>query len=244
LPAKIAPRGIFMVLRLPLLLLPLLGLLCALGFGGWRLHRALSHADSAAEIRQDMRERIDGLASYHARFKTVPVGGESNVAYSVEIWKEMPGRYRLEMTTYEEGKQAHVVVVVADGEQVYLYDPASGDFLPAAGSLAEAEAAALALEDYWRSISEAPSFRLLSEESGSRHHYYCVEMIPADPHRYRVSERLWLEKSTLMPVRIESFDASGRLTQVTVFELLQLNPALETTLFSVDGGAASGGGRP
>ncbi len=238
-----APRGFFLVFRLPLLILMLLGLLCALGFGGWRLHHAFSRADPAKAIQQNMQEKIAGLVSYHARFKTIPVGGKSEIAYSVEIWKEIPNRYRLEMITYEAGEQAHVEIVVGDGDAVYLYDPESGEFLPA-GSLAEAETAALALEDYWRSLSEAPCFNYLSEESGSRHHYYRVEVVPAAPHRYRVSERLWLEKSSLMPVRIESFDAAGRLTQVTVFELLQLNPALEASLFSVDGGGTSASGLP
>ena len=59
-------------------------------------------------------------------------------------------------------------------------------------------------------------------------------MIPPEPHRCRVSERVWLEQGSFLPVRIESFDAAGRLTQVTVFELLQLNPVLEAALFQVE----------
>ena len=89
-------------------------------------------------------------------------------------------------------------------------------------------------DSYWRSISEAPCFNYLSEESSSRHSYYQVEVVPSEPHRYRVSEQVWLEKRTLLPVRIESYDIAGRLTQVTVFELLQINPTLEAALFEVD----------
>ncbi|HOJ83456.1 MAG: hypothetical protein WBK24_08810 [Dethiobacteria bacterium] len=241
--ASSAPRGVFMVFRLPLLILLMLGLLCGLGFGGWQCHHALRRAVPAEEIRQNMQENIAALVSYHARFKTMPAGGKSEIAYSVEIWKEIPHRYRLEMITYEAGRQVDVEVVVGDHDRVYLYDQERGEFLPA-GGLAEAEMAALALEDYWRSISEAPCFNYLNEESGSRHHYYQVEVIPSEPHRYRVSERVWLEKSSLIPVRIESYDVSGRLTQVTVFELLQLNPALEENLFHVDSDGYSGSSLP
>lgn len=228
-----APRGVFLVFRLPLLILLLLGLLCGLGFGGWRLYYAGRHTDPALEIRQRMQEKISGMVSYHARFKTIPVGEDSETTYSVEIWKELPDRYRLEMNTYEAGRQSNVEVVIGDRGRVYLYDPEGGEFLPA-GDLTEAGITATSLEDYWRSISEAPCFNYLSEESGSRHSYYQVEVVPSEPHRYRVSEQVWLEKGTLLPVRIESYDIAGRLTQVTVFELLQINPTLEAALFEVD----------
>ncbi len=228
-----APRGVFLVCRLPLLILLLLGLLCGLGFGGWRLYHTGRHTGPAEEIRKRMQEKISGLVSYHARFKTIPAGRNAETTYSVEIWKELPDRYRLEMTTYEAGRQSNLEVVIGDGDGVYLYDPEGGEFLPA-GELTDEGITASSLEDYWRSISEATCFDYLSEESGSRHNYYQVEVVPSEPHRYRVSERVWLEKRTLLPVRIESFDIAGRLTQVTVFELLQLNPTLEAVLFQVD----------
>lgn len=228
-----APRGVFVVFRLPLLLLLLLGLLCGLGFAGWRIVKSAGHADPGAGIRRRMQDNISAMVSYHARFKTTPVGQDGERSYSVEIWKEIPHRFRLEMTTCEQGKQDSIEVIVGDADGVYLYDSESGEFLSAAG-MVEGEIDAASLEDYWRSISESAAFQYLSEESGSRHSYYQIEIIPAEPHRFRVSERIWLEKRTLMPVRIESFDLAGCLTQVTVFEMLQLNLPLEAALFEID----------
>ncbi len=228
-----APAGIFLVFRLPLLILLILGLLGALGLAGWRHFYGGSNSDPAVVIRRRMEENISALESYHARYRTTPAGEEGETAYSVEIWKEVPHRYRLEMTTTAAGRQSTVEVIIGEHDRVYLYDPGSGGFLPAAG-LTETGVSTAFLEDYWHSICEAPLFDYIGEEGGSRHSYYMIEITPAEPHRYRVSEKVWLEKKTFLPVRIESFDLAGSITQVTVFELLQLNPMLEAALFEVD----------
>lgn len=222
--------GVFLVFRMPALILLLLGLLCSLGFAGWRLFFSAPRADPAAELRRRMQEKITALESYHARFITTSTG---ETVCSVEIWKEIPHRFRLEMTTCGEDQPDSVEVIIGNGDQVYLYDRESGEFLPAVDPY-EAGIVSGVLESYWRSICEAPCFNYLGEERASRHSYYLVEIIPAEPHRVRVSERIWLEKKSLLPVRIESYDLAGRLTQVTIFELLQLNHPFETALFEVD----------
>lgn len=233
-------RGVFLVFRLPLLILLLLGLLSGLSYTGWHLLYSGRQADPAAKIQQRMQQKIAALESYHALYKTTPAGDDHEAAYCVEIWKEMPHRFRLEVTTYEAGQQISMEVIVGDHNRVYLYNPEDAEFMPAVNP-DETGIDAASLEEYWRSISEAPSFIYLDEEIGSRHSYYQVEVVPAEPHRYRVSERIWLEKKTLLPVRIESFDLAGRLTQVTVFEVLQINPALEAALFEVDAAGSKEG---
>lgn len=228
-------RRIFLVFRMPLLILLLLGFLLSAGYGGWRLYYRHRCAAPAEAIRRSMQDHLATLESYHTRFKTVPVGPENGLAYLVEVWKEPPGRYRIEMITERGGRQSNHQLIVGDQEKVYFYDHDSTDFIPAAGTAAgEIEMTGTFLEDYWRSISEASVFRYLSEKKGARHSYYQIEVIPSEPHRYRVSERVWLERGSFLPVRVESFDAAGRLTQVTVFELLQLNLALEAALFQVE----------
>lgn len=94
-------------------------------------------------------------------------------------------------------------VVVGDHDRVYLYDQERGEFLPA-GGLAEAEMAALALEDYWRSISEAPCFNYLNEESGSRHHYYQVEVIPPNRTATGLASGSGWKKAALYPFGLKA----------------------------------------
>ncbi|HHW73815.1 MAG TPA: outer membrane lipoprotein carrier protein LolA [Firmicutes bacterium] len=232
--AKKSSSGMFLVFRLPLLLLLLLALLLGLGYGGWRLYYG-RYADRAGAIRRGMREHIEGLKSYHARFKTVPVGVEDEPTYSVELWREPPHRYRIEMSSGGEGRQQGPQVIIGDRDGAYYYDPESAGFIPLDEKEGNGVSGAF-LENYWCSISEAADLNYIGEEKGVRHRYYQIEVIPSEPHRHRVSERVWLEQDSFLPVRIESFDAAGRLTQVTVFELLQLNPVLEAALFQVEGG--------
>ncbi len=232
---KKGSRKIFLALRSPLLILLLLAFLIGSGYGGWRLYYRYRCADPAEAIRRGMQDHLASLESYHARFKTIPVGPESELTYRLEIWKEAPGRYRVEMSAEREGRQSSHQLIVGDRERAYFYDHENAAFVPVAGTAEDGgELTGSFLEEYWRSISEASIFRYISEKKGARHSYYQVEVIPSEPHRFRVSERVWLERDSLLPVRIESFDAAGRLTQVTMFELLQLNPALEAALFQVE----------
>lgn len=230
---KKVPRRLFWVIRLPLIILLLLAVLLGLGYGGWFLYHHGFYLDRAEAIRRGMSEQIAGLQSYHVRFKTLPVGQEGDPAYCVEFWREPPHRYRIEMSTAGEEQQKELQVIIGGRDGVYFYDRGSAGFVPLEEP-AEMEITGTFLEDYWRSISEAAVFKYIGEEKGARHRYYQVEVIPPEPHRCRVSERVWLEQGSFLPVRIESFDAAGRLTQVTVFELLQLNPVLEAALFQVE----------
>lgn len=235
MPKKKIPRGIFLVLRLPLLVLLSLAIFLGFSYGGWRFYFQYRRADPVGMIRRGMRDRIAGLESYHARFRTIPVGQENELTYCVEIWKKQPGRYRVEMSTERRGRQTDLQVVIGDRDRCYYYDHDRAGFIPAADP-AEGEITGTFLEDYWCSIGEAASLSYIGEKRSARHSYYQIETIPSQPHRCRVSERVWLEQDSFLPVRVESFDAAGRLTQVTVFELLQLNPVLEAALFQAETG--------
>jgi outer membrane lipoprotein-sorting protein len=226
------PRFTFLVVRLPLLLATLL-LVIGLGFGGWHFYHALFGVDQAAQIQKQMRGNIRNLESYYARFKTRLLNSDETAAYHVEVWKAAPDRYRVEMTRLDGEGKADLQVVIFDGRKSFFYDPARGDFVPV-DELHQGETPHLVLESYWRSVAEAGSFRLLSEESGTRHRYYLVEVFPAEPHRLRVRELVWLEAKSLLPVRVEIYDAYDCLTQLTTFEVVQLNPVLDATLFLVE----------
>lgn len=226
------PKGRFYVFRLPLLLLPALLLLFGLGFGGWHYYSARLTFSSAEQIQQRLRVSLQNLDSYYVRFKTNLVHESEEASYRVEIWKSGAELYRMEMTRTAEEGQADVQVVIFDGSRIYLYNGELGEFYPV-HDLGEAQLPYLVLEDYWRSLSEASQISLVAEEKGVRHSYYLVEVIPDQPHRERVREVAWLEAKSLLPVRIEMYDIFDSLTQVTIFEILQINPSLEATLFQV-----------
>lgn len=226
------PRRTFLAVRLPVLVIMLLLLLCGLGFG-WHYYNRRLALTPAERLWQEMRESGANLRSYHACLKTTLMNVPEESEYEVQIWRDGPERYRLEVTRLAEGKQAGLQVFVLDGERAYLYDPELGDFL-ALSAAEQVDIPFPALEDYWASILEAGQCEILAEEEGLRHRYYRAEIFPAEPHRYRVREIVWLEAKSLLPVRIETYDAYDCLTQLTVFTMIRINPPLEASLFQVD----------
>jgi len=222
----------FYVLRLPVLIIGALAFLLTFAFGGWRYYSDRLALSDAEQIRQRLQLNLQALESYYVRFRTKLLPGSEEIIYNVELWKSGDQLYRMEMTREVEEGRAEVQVVVFDGTQTYFYNHELEEFYPV-HELEGGRLPYLVLEDYWRSLAEAPQISRMAEERGSRHSYYVVEVIPADPHRDRVREIVWLESDTMLPVRIELYDLHNRLTQVTVFELVQLNPALEVNLFHV-----------
>ena len=173
-------RRTFLALRLPLLLLPVALLILSLCFSGWYYLHSHPADQNAAQIREQLRDGLDGIAGYYIRFKTTLLYDGINDAYRVDLWKSDSGLYRMEMIRLEGETETAAQVVIFDGSCAYLYSPDLDDFYP----IHEVEEYALPsfiLEDYWHSVAAAESLNLLSEEAGTRHSYYLVEIYPGDP---------------------------------------------------------------
>ncbi|HOL17089.1 MAG TPA: hypothetical protein PLY40_02240 [Bacillota bacterium] len=224
--------GRFYAFRLPLLLIAALLFLFGLGLGGWHYYSTRVALTSAERIQQRLYENLQDLDSYYARFKTTLPGEAEETSYLVELWKSGSGLYRMEMTRTTGEGQAEVQVIVFDGSEAYIYNHEQGQFYPV-DELESSRLPYLVLEDYWLTIAQSPQVNLVAEKNSRGRTYYLLEVIPDKPRRDRVRELAWLEAKSLLPVRIEVYDLNDSLTQVTTFEMLQLNPVLEATLFQV-----------
>jgi len=173
------------------------------------------------------------------RLISTPIGGKQERCHQVEIWRNSRDQLRVEATCPEEGGGEKLQVVVRDGLEIYYFDPMLKKFYPLEGQIPE-NIPVKTLEDYGRDLVEAADFKLLGEEKKTRHSYYLAEVIPPEPHRQRCLDKIWLETESLLPVRIESYDANSCLRQVTFFEHILLNPSLEAALFETDQPAAVG----
>lgn len=227
------PRGGFLALKVPAIKLAGVAALVALLFGAWQYLGGSQKTVLTRDIQQAFKDNMAGIESYHASFTTALPGDKGNNIYKVEIWKGAPGLYRMEMVELDEqGKQVDSHIVLTDGEECYLYNTELGDFYPV-HDLGVYDTPYLILEDYWSSLAQAREFNVLSEEKGARHSYYLVEIYPSEPHLERVRELAWIETESLLPVRLELYDAFGLNTQVTFFEIIRVNPNIEASLFQV-----------
>lgn len=234
---RILPGQLFLVFRLArvmLLLVLLLALLLGGGLGlAGRLNCRESSSPSVSRLRQALEDRLGSLESYYLRCRVVPVGSGERASFLVEIWRSLPDRSRVEVTRLEGREQVGLQVLVMDGSRAYYYDPSLGDFYAVRGRDPVMPAPSTTLEQFWTGLLEAPRMELLAESTSTRHRYYVFEVHPLRPHRHCAVERVWLEADSLLPVRVESYDEHRRLTQVAVFELLQVNPVLAAALFEV-----------
>jgi outer membrane lipoprotein-sorting protein len=196
---------------------------------GWRLYQGHYENLSEEALLRRLEKNLQQIERYHTRFTTTVQYHDSQV-YQVEIWRCSENGYRVEMITNEEGRQTGLHVMISDGSRAYYYDPEIEDFYEV-HDLGLADLPHLALEEYWNSLLDSQELTIVSTEAGLRHRYFRVEIKPGQPHRHRAKELVWLEANSLLPVRIELFDENGLPTQVTVFEMIRINPELEPTLF-------------
>lgn len=224
------PRRIFIAMRFPGITIFFMMLLCAFAFAGWHLFGSDSKSGDPSQLQQRMFKNLEKISEYHVVYNMNLFINGKNQEYSVQIWKNKPNLYRLEMSSLHDD---YLQVMIYDGSRTYLYNRELGDFYPV-NNLKEEKLPYLSLEDYWKEIAEAKHFTFMSEKKGLRHNYYQVEVFPAEPHRYRTREIVWMEANSLLPVRLEVYDLHGSLTQITTFEMIQLNPVLEATLFMVE----------
>ncbi len=229
-------RGTFLVFRVTTLIVLLALLVFGLGVGGWRIYHRCFAFTPSEQIQQKLKKNLAEIGSYYLRLTSTPVGGPEKACYQVEIWGS-EDQLRVEATTLDECDREGLQVVVRDGQQIFYFDPALKKFYPIKEQIPE-DIPVLTLEDYGHNLIDAAEFRLLGREDKTRHSYYLAEVIPPEPHRCRCLDKVWLETESLLPVRIESYDAHLCLRQVTSFEQIILNPTLEAALFEADQPAA------
>ncbi|HOB86362.1 MAG TPA: hypothetical protein PKO38_01570 [Bacillota bacterium] len=220
--------------RRGLILVPLVFLgLGLLGWGGWHIFARHLSPSFPQAVQKGIAQSLEDLDSYYVKFKTTLLYLEEQPSYLLEIWGCPPKQYRCEMIRLKGDRQAALQVMIHNQGKDYYFDPELGDFLPV-HELGREQLPYKMLEEYWHSVTGAAEVQLLQEQEGSRHRYYILEVIPDQPHRHRVKELIWVESKRLLPVRVEVYDLNGTLTQLTTFEVIQLNPVLEASLFSVE----------
>ncbi len=230
-------RGTFLAFKATTLIALLVLLLFGLGVSGWNIYHNHLALTPAEQIQRQLKKNLAGIESYYIRLTSTPVGGQTEFCHLVEIWSSSEDRLRMEATCLEKGGGEKLQVVVRDGSELSYFDPSLKKFYPLRSQMPE-NIPVLTLEDYGRNLTGAAHFRLLGREDKTRHSYYLAEVIPPEPHRCRCLDKVWLETKSLLPVRIESYDANFCLRQVTCFEHILLNPTLEAALFEADQPAA------
>ena len=174
------------------------------------------------------------LKSYYSSLEISAKGNKAS-RYFVQTWFLAPARYRVEVFTSYIGEGPPVQVFISDGERRYIYSPEIGDYYQLNPLFTgQMSSSPFLLTSFLDELSEASKVDLLGIEKHDKRTYYLLKIIPQTVSRGHIWEKVWLEKRSLLPVKIQVYDEQDHLCQVITFKKIDLNPDLNEDTFRID----------
>ncbi len=174
------------------------------------------------------------LKSYYSSLEIIPEGIEAR-RYFVQTWFLAPARYRVEVFTSYIGEGSPTQVFISDGERRWIYSPEVEDYyLLNPLSNGNMSASPFLLTSFLEQLAKAREVELLGIEKQDKRSYYLLKIFPQTVSRGYAWEKVWLEKRTLLPVKIQVYDEQDHLCQTITFKKIDLNPDLTEDTFRID----------
>ncbi len=174
------------------------------------------------------------LNSYYSSIEMSPAGNEAQ-RYFVQTWFLAPARYRVEVFTTYIGEGPPAQVFISDGERRWIYSPEVKDYYQlnplSNGNLS---ASPFLLTSFLEQLAKAREVELLGIEKHDKRTYYLLKVFPEAVSRGYAWEKVWLEKRSLLPVKIQVYDEQDHLYQTITFKKIDLNPNLNEDTFRVE----------
>lgn len=175
------------------------------------------------------------LKSYYSNMEIRTAHAGEGQRYFVQVWFNAPSRYRVEVFTTYIGEGTPAQVFISDGERRWIYSPEIGDFY-LLSPLQEGEQVAGApflLTHLLQDLAQARKVELLGMERQEGRRFYLLKVIPEQTARGHAWEKVWLERSSLLPVKIQVYDEYDKLNRTVTFNIIELNPKLNDELFRI-----------
>ena len=155
---------------------------------------------------------------------------------------ESPHFFRVEFFSCypEKGAQPNQVIV-SDGNKICLFSPEMGDYFALNPSFERIAPTPFLLNTFYSGLAKSQESEFLGIEKKEKNVYYLLRIVPPVPQKDRAYEEIWLERRTLLPVQILTYDEQEQVQQRVLFHKTVLNTVISEELFKIDekGGAAS-----
>ena len=175
------------------------------------------------------------LKSYYSSLEIFSKSNETTQRYFVQVWFLTPARYRVEIFTSYIGEGPPSQVFISDGERRWIYSPEVGDYyLLSPSSSGVLSSSTFLLTSFLQELAQARGVELLGIEKCEKGTYYLLKIIPQNVSRGHAWEKVWLEKRSLLPVKIQVFDEYDILYRTITFKKVDLNPDLTEDIFRID----------
>lgn len=187
-------------------------------------------APSEKGLRDGLSKEINNVKSFHALMEIRIAARDSVERYEVEQWFLAPQLYRVDVGLPHGSGQRFIT----DGVVTHIYEEELKEWFQVDNASEHNPTPPFLLTSYWQNFLDSREMTLLGKEKLEQRTYYKVEVIPRDTNEYREKEIFWLDSKTLMPMRIETYDAKGELRAELVFKEIVLNPRIDEAVFDAE----------
>ena len=177
------------------------------------------------QLQQQLAE-MEGYACTATLTRTTENGENS---YETKQYYKSTGEYRLELTA-PEGVAGNYTVF--DGEHISQYNPRLNDSIirdvPASQHRSELFLGQF-IENYMQSEG-------VSVETAALNDAKCVVLEAVIPGKDEnlATEKLWVDRETLLPVRFVIYDANGKERYRTEYHTFAFNPTFDADIFQIE----------
>lgn len=207
--------------------------LLAIVAGGYYYYQN-NYLDPEKIVERALRNKSK-LKSYYGSLEVIPAGHDREKRHYVQIWFLAPASYRVEIFSSYLGDGPPEQVFISDGEKRWIYSPEVEDYLmvnPLAGE--EISSSPYLLNAFLEELANARQVELLGLENYENRSYYLLQLIPRQVARGHAWEKVWLERRSKLPVKIQVFDEQDSLVRTITYKKIDLNPKLNEELFNID----------
>ncbi len=192
-----------------------------------------SGTDDPEKIIEKAARKQARMSSYHMQLEIVLDPGKSECRYAVKVWFAKPDSYRVEVTPCNsEDPDIPQQVFVSDGIKSWVFSPEFNDFMALNPMSRQVRQPPFLLSGFFDELARAEKKQYLEIDQVNETKCYRLQIIPEFPSFNRTKEEVWLHKTSLTPVKIDTYDRNGRLRQTIEFYQFNKEPEIEAEYFS------------
>lgn len=189
---------------------------------------------TAEQVAQQVRQSYDRINDFHGVVVTESYFLGKKQVIRCEQWFKKPDKFRIEVA---DPKGRGLQTTICNGKRLWIYDRQLQEVVvvenPGQELLLKNRAS---LPGFMRSLQFMAQLKVVGQEKFAGKRCYVIEFTPKQEALKEFSGKqvVWLEAKNYIPLRIEEYDAEGKLSTLTYYEKFEWNLNLDNALFDFD----------
>ena len=176
----------------------------------------------------NIQKTLNSISTYECKAEITIVGNKSSKDYKVYHKFKKPNKYIAEIIAPEDNKGNKTMY---NGKQVYLYNKSINQY-EILKSYNITEEKMLFLGYFLRNLNMAEEVEI-DEEKVEDKDYIIIKLDIPGNNKYRVYEKLWVDKKTHIPYKLVIFDEKDKETVNVVYKDIEYNKDIQDDNFRI-----------